>query len=103
MDLPYLKRNITQLTWDVLDSSALFGLDADFCINGGLHDLWALGIKTFDVPTHVDFFTKMVNFMNENPGAAGTSYEIEFFSAKAVQAVPDSATAYPHRDITAHV
>lgn len=103
IDLPYLQRNLTQLTWDVLDSSALFGLDSAFCVTGGLHSLWAVGVAQIDVPTHVAFFTDIVGFLNDHPDARTTSYEIEFFATEAVQAVPDDATAYPYRDIAAHV
>ncbi|TAQ85517.1 hypothetical protein B7494_g6173 [Chlorociboria aeruginascens] len=103
LDLPFLERNITQLTWNVLDTSALFGLDAGFCINGGLHNMWALGVGTIDVPTHVAFFTVIVDFLNANPDVRTTSYEVEFFASEGIIAVPDDATAYPHRDIIAHV
>ncbi|RAH54231.1 FAD-dependent oxidase [Aspergillus piperis CBS 112811] len=103
LDLPYHKRNITQLTWNVLDTSALFGMDADFCIDGDMHNLWALGVARIDVPTHIAFFNTMVDFYYAYPEATGSSYEIEFFSTQAVRAVKDEETAYPYRDITAHV
>ncbi|RFU27488.1 hypothetical protein B7463_g8856, partial [Scytalidium lignicola] len=103
IDLQYLERNLTQLTWDVLDSSAGFGLDAEFCITGGLHSLWAVGVAQIHVPTHIAFFNSIISFLDQYPDARTTSYEIEFFATQAVQAVPDDATAYPYRDIAAHV
>jgi hypothetical protein len=103
MDLPYYERNITQLNWNVLVSSAVFGLDAIWCIDGGLHHMWTVGLSKWDVPTHINIFNQMMDFLDEYPVANSSSYWIEFFPTEAVLAVPDDETAYPHRDINAHV
>lgn len=65
--------------------------------------MWSIGIKQWDVPTHVAQFTSWVDLITENPGLNASSYWIEFFPTQAVEAVPDDETAYPHRDIAAHM
>jgi hypothetical protein len=65
--------------------------------------MWSIGVKQWDVLTHVAQFTSWVDLIAENPGLNASSYWIEYFPTQAVQAVSDDETAYPHRNIAAHM
>ncbi len=91
------------VAWNKLGRTSLFGLDAEFCVDGGNHNLYALGIKTFDVPTFVNYTSELTALWASNPETQPSSFEIELFPTQAVKSVPDDATAYPYRDIQAQV
>ena len=91
------------VAWNKLGKTSLFGLDAEFCVDGGNHNLYALGIKNFDVPTFVDYTANLTALWASNPETQPSSFEIELFPTQAVKSVPDNATAYPYRDIQAQV
>lgn len=96
-------QNVSVVAWNKLGSTSLFGLDAEFCVDGGNHNLYALGIKNFDVPTFVDYANNLTALWASNPETQPSSFEIELFPTQAVKSVPDNATAYPYRDIQAQV
>lgn len=102
MDIPYIKRNISQVNWDMLDSSARFGLGAAFCVDGEMHNMYSVGVKTLDLQTHLNYFNNLATFYKKFPSAAGSTWQVEFFPTEAVKSVPNSLTAYPHRTIRAH-
>lgn len=103
LDLPVLEKNITQVTWDVLAASAAFGESAGSCVPGTRSQYSGLGIAQWDVPTHMKVFDQWINLVQNYPAANSSIYWVEFFPNQAIIAVPDKETAYPHRNIRAHV
>ncbi|KAJ9254992.1 CAZyme family AA7 [Paecilomyces variotii] len=101
MDIPYIEKNISLVSWDMVDSSAGFGLGSMFCVDGQMHDMYSVGVKTLDLQTHLDYFNNLTAFYENYPSASGSAWEIEFFPIQAIEAVPDFLTAYPHRAIRA--
>jgi hypothetical protein len=59
-----------------------------------------MGVKTLDEATFKKFTADFTSFFYQFPVARGSLFFLEFFPTQAVMAVPDDATAYPHRDIT---
>ena len=102
-DLGPIVQNVTVVPWNLLGSSSIFGLDAEFCIDGGNHNLYAVGIKSFDVPTFVEYTNNLTELWAQYPASNESTFEIELFLTQAVLAVPNNATAYPWRDINAQV
>ncbi|KAJ5951539.1 FAD-binding type 2 [Penicillium vulpinum] len=100
LNLPYLKRNISMVTWDVLDYEIVFGLAPVFCTNGDKHDMWSVGVRSIDVTTHINFFNKLAQFWKDYPAASGSSWQLDYFPIQAVTAIADDSTAYPHRQIS---
>lgn len=100
-ELPPLQKDIQMVAWNVMDTSAGFGLARLFCIEGQMHNMWSLGVRTIDAQTHIDFFNRLAAFWKQYPSAIGSTWEIEYFSSEAVRAVPDASTAYPHRTVGA--
>jgi hypothetical protein len=97
--------NISTVAWEDIDSSAFFGTAPANapCTGGSDFDVYGVGIKTYDVSTFQSFFTNLQSFYSEYPAAQASVFFIEAFPGQAVKAVPNHATAYPHRDITAHL
>ncbi|RAK71698.1 FAD-binding oxidoreductase [Aspergillus fijiensis CBS 313.89] len=102
LNLTYLERNISMITWDAVDADAGFGLAKAFCVNGEKHDMWSLGVRTIDAATHIAYFNQLAQFWSDYPAASGSTWQVEYFPVQAVTAVADASTAYPHREIRAH-
>lgn len=103
LDLKPIAEEISTIPWNRLITTAGFGLDAAFCVNGGIHSMYGLGIKTIDVTTHVSVFDQMADFYATTPAARGSTLEMEYFPTQAVVAVPQDATAYPWRGFLANM
>jgi hypothetical protein len=100
-----ITHNITTVPWKDLTYNAFFGTapkDAH-CAKKGLHNVYSVGIKTYDIPTFQRFMTSLNSFYAAYPAAQSTVFFIEAFPRQAVERVPFGATSYPHRDIVAHL
>ncbi|KAI9368962.1 hypothetical protein BJX61DRAFT_521534 [Aspergillus egyptiacus] len=102
LNLTYIQRNISMTTWPALNYDAGFGLGSAFCVDGEKHNMWSLGVRQIDAATHIEYFNTLAQFYMDYPSAAGSTWQVEHFPVQAVTAVPDSDTAYPHREIRAH-
>ncbi|PVH94492.1 FAD-binding domain-containing protein [Periconia macrospinosa] len=96
-------QNVTSIPWDQVSSQSFFASASSSCVKGINRNVYGAGVRNFDVPTFDNFFAKIGDFYQRYPGAAGTVFFIERFATQGVQAVPDDATAYPHRDINTHL
>lgn len=103
LDLKPVVQNITTVPWNRIVTTAGFRFDSGVCIKGGIHSMFSLGLKNIDVATHLSVFDKMVQFYEDVPAARASALTVEFLPIQAVVAVPDSATAYPWRDLQAHM
>lgn len=105
IDAHPIKQNISMVTWNNLLNSAFFGSAPKNapCIKGQDRSVYAVGIKTFDVPTFDIFLVNLENFFLQYPAARSSVFFIEAFPNQAAKAVADDATAYPHRDMNAHL
>jgi len=101
---PSLK-NISVVTWNNLLSSAFFGTAPKngICTKGLDRSVYGVGIKRFDIPTIVGYFENLQSLYAQYPAAQSSVFFIESFPKQAVIAVSKNATAYPHRDINAHL
>lgn len=103
LDLKPATQVVHTLTWNNLIESAGFGLDPSVCAKGKPHSGFATGVDTLDAATFIDAFSRYGAMYAKYPETQGSVLEIEYFSTKAVLAVPDNNTAYPWRDINAQV
>ncbi|EEA25174.1 hypothetical protein TMatcc_006604 [Talaromyces marneffei ATCC 18224] len=103
LDLPYLQRNITQLTWNTLFAAHMFGAIAATCEKGNPQNNWSQGLAKIDVPTHVAYFNALADLWTQHPAAANAILSIEIFSPQTALTVPDWETAYPWRDTAVQI
>ena len=101
-----IRSSFTEVIWRDLVYTAFFGAESSKdapCPELGNQNVYGSSIKTYNLSTWERYYTNMDHFYAQYPNAQGSVFFIEHFSKRGVQAVPDSATAYPHRDITAHL
>lgn len=92
--------------WRYITSASFFGaepLSPSSCVTGNNRNLYGGSIKSYHIATWNKFFADLQAFYASNLNAQSSIFFIQQFSKDVVQAVPDDATAYPHRDITAHL
>ena len=106
LDLGPIKENISEIPWSKLTETAFFEAEGSLpnpCIKGLHQNVYGGSIKTYDIPTFQNWVAELDMFYSEYPNARGSIWFIEHFATQAVKAVSDEATAYPWRDITAHL
>jgi len=94
------------ISWASINAVSFFAYEpVNFtCPTGSNHNVYGAAVKRFDIPTFQTFYDNYNNLLSSMPtNLAGTVYFIEFFPKQAVEAVPADATAYPWRNITAHL
>lgn len=94
---------IKELPWSELSTQTTFLLDGPVCADGQIYDIYALNLRTFDVPTLTVSFEKMAKFWEQEPAGRNSVIVLETWPIQATVAVPDAATAYPWRDATTYV
>ncbi|KAK1634585.1 hypothetical protein BDP81DRAFT_472904 [Colletotrichum phormii] len=92
--------------WKSLVGTAGFGADQGWCQSSPIP--WtqlSANTKRLDAGTMRTMFEKMAAFYESarDPGALGTTVELEIFNSDAMRAVPADATAYPWRDSIAYM
>lgn len=97
------KQAITMVQWNEIDKKAFFGSAPTTCAKNQNQNVYGLGIKTYDVPTFQTFFADLQKLFVDHPPTQQSVFFIEAFPNQAVKAVPFDETAYPWRDITAHL
>jgi FAD/FMN-containing dehydrogenase len=98
-----IMQNVSSIPWDQVPTQSFFASASSSCARGVNRNVYGAGTRNFDVPTFDAFFTRVGDFYQRFPGAAGTVFFIERFATQGVQAVPDDTTSYPHRDINTHL
>ncbi|OCL02959.1 FAD-binding domain-containing protein [Glonium stellatum] len=99
-----IRQNITMVPWGSYINATFWGAGQFGCPKRFNANVYGGSVKTYDIPTFQKFFSDWNGFLKANPAAQEQSvFFIETFPTQAVRAVPDNTTAYPHRDITAHL
>jgi len=99
-----IQQNITMTTWKDQLRTAFFGLSpVGTCAKGHTHNVYGVGLKSYDVPTFNKFFADLQSLYKNTPGTQQSVFFIEAFPNQAAKRVPDERTAYPHRDVTTHL
>lgn len=90
--------------WALVNAQSFFAIEAPGfqCPTGTTHNVYGSAISKFHVQTFETFYENYNNLI-QSEQLAGTVYFIELFPKQAVQSVPSGATAYPWRNITAHM
>jgi len=104
LQLSPLRHNLTMVPWASINAQSFFAIEAPGfqCPTGSTYNAYGGAVHTFDVPTFHNFYEKYDNLIRSEE-LAGTVYFIELFPKQAVEKVSRSATAYPWRNITAHL
>ena len=92
--------------WASVNAVSFFAqLPIDFiCPKNSVHNVYGAAVQYFDIPTFQTFYEKYDQLISSMPAElAGTIYLMEFIPKQAGEAVPINATAYPWRNITAHL
>ncbi|KAK3687416.1 hypothetical protein B0T22DRAFT_489312 [Podospora appendiculata] len=100
-----IRQSITTVAYKDLLSASFFGMGGDTgpCTRHAKRDVYGLGLRTVDVPTVQGYVANLSALFAAHPEYRDSVFFIEAFPSQAVRAVPDGATAYPHRDINAHL
>jgi FAD/FMN-containing dehydrogenase len=88
--------------WSEITNAAAVGPPGTECIRGANRDPYGVAIKNLDVPTFVNYFNDLSNFVTDNEEVRDTIWEVEALANQAVVAVPDTDTAYHTRDAFIH-
>ena len=94
------------IPWSSINAVSFFGNEpANFtCPTDSTHNVYGSAVHYFDIPTFQTFYENYDNLISSMPVELnGTVYFIEFFAKQAVEAIPANSTAYPWRNITAHL
>lgn len=94
------------IPWVSVNASSFFAIEGvNFtCPTDFIHNVYGGAIQRFDIPAFQTFYENYDDLISSMPvELAGTVYFIEFFAKQAVEAVHANATAYPWRNITAHL
>ncbi|OTA99527.1 hypothetical protein M426DRAFT_67675, partial [Hypoxylon sp. CI-4A] len=102
-----LKQNVTVIPENQLVYASRFGSEGNpetACADKGVErSIFGAGINTYDKDTYVRYIEEFGHLVTANASLRGSVFFIEHFSIAKVQEIPDEASAYPYRDITAHV
>ncbi|OTA97076.1 hypothetical protein M434DRAFT_66240 [Hypoxylon sp. CO27-5] len=102
-----LKQNITVVPENKLVYSAMFGSEGNpdtACADKGVkRSIFGAGIKKYDKDTYVRYIEEFGDLITANASLRGSLFLLEHFSVAKVQEIPDETSAYPYRDIIAHL
>ena len=94
------------IPWSEINSVSFFATEPSnyTCPTDSPHNIYGGAVHQFDINTFQEFYENYDKLTSSMPVELnGTVYFIEFFPKQAVEAVPPNATAYPWRNITAHL
>ncbi|KAL1610642.1 hypothetical protein SLS60_002312 [Paraconiothyrium brasiliense] len=99
-----LRHNISMVAWADVNAASFFAFEGPGfrCPTGTTHNVYGGAVNTFDVSTFQTFYENYDKLI-QSKELAGTVYFVELFPKQAVGKVPSDATAYPWRNITAHL
>lgn len=100
-----LHQNITVIPWKDLTYTAFFAAEPSMaaCVKGLYRNVYGGSVKSYDISSFDTFFHNMQGFYTKYPDAQSSVFFIEQFSKNKTMSIPDNSTAYPYRDITAHL
>jgi hypothetical protein len=106
IDASPIRSSQVEVPWSQVNAAAFFGNEpANYtCPTNSPHNVYGGAVNHFDVATFQTFYENYENLTSSlATQLSGTVYFIEFFPNQAALAVPGNATAYPWRNITAHL
>ncbi|KAF7504179.1 hypothetical protein GJ744_002598 [Endocarpon pusillum] len=89
--------------WKTYLTDLGFQLGIAVCEKGQQHSMYSVATKNLSVPDYITAFNTFDKLFNDYPETRGSTLEVELFPNQAVVAVPLESTAYPWRDVQAHV
>ena len=101
-----VRQNLTMITWSTINAVSFFGNEpANYtCPTDSPHNVYGDAVHRFDIETFQTFYENYEQLTSSMPVELnGTVYFIEFFAKQGVEAISSDATAYPWRNITAHL
>ncbi|KAI4235936.1 MAG: hypothetical protein L6R40_006304 [Gallowayella cf. fulva] len=88
--------NTSSVPWNKQLEVAFFGATSGACARRNRVNIYSLALKKTDVATWTAHFDELADFYLKYPGYQGR-FLAERYATQAVLAVPESTTAYPHR------
>ena len=84
-------------------STANFGADIFASQKGILADLWGYQLSNLTVPTLVNVYNELIEFLLDNPAIGGSSvWVVEKFGLGVTAKIADDSTAYPWRSAVSY-
>ncbi|KAL9594846.1 MAG: hypothetical protein Q9179_005215 [Wetmoreana sp. 5 TL-2023] len=102
-DLNPAYMEIQTIPWNKLLRQLGFQLNDLVCVKEMQHSMYSVATKNLSSPDYIAAFARYNQLYTDYPDTRGSTLEIEFFPNQAVVAVPLGSTAYPWRDVQAHV
>ncbi|KAK3360562.1 hypothetical protein B0T25DRAFT_535910 [Lasiosphaeria hispida] len=103
---PY-RQNISEVPWNKMLYTNFFGVvpnaEAGCAGKGTNRSVYGGALKSYEKAAWNGFVANFSDFLRANEDARGSIFFIEQFSKVKVLQIPDDETAYPWRDVTAHL
>lgn len=106
LNLSPIRHNLTMVPWSTINAVSFFGSEPTnyTCPTNTPHNVYGGAVHQFDINAFQTFYEGYEKLTSSMPvELEGTVYFIEFFAKQGVEAVPRNTTAYPWRNITAHL
>ena len=98
-----LRTEILTVPWNRVIPTSYFGLDKKrACKKGQYINMYSIGRNRTDIAIYESFVGELTDFSLQHPDIVN-AFVIHRCPTQAVLAVPDEATAYPHRHLNMHM
>ncbi|KAF6825542.1 FAD binding domain-containing protein [Colletotrichum musicola] len=100
--IPNIRSNISVVPWNVLPSVSSFGTEHNTCTKDNRLDFYGLGLRAVDAGTFGTVFDQLGGLYAQQLGV-NPVWSVQRFSNAGSLLTADEKTAYPHRDLQAHM
>ncbi|KAF6810456.1 FAD-dependent oxygenase, partial [Colletotrichum plurivorum] len=100
--IPNIRSNISVAPWNVLPSVSSFGTEHNTCTKDNRLDFYGLGLRAVDAGTFGTVFDQLSGLYAQQLGV-NPVWSVQRFSNAGSLLTADDKTAYPHRDLQAHM
>ncbi|KZF23843.1 putative FAD-dependent oxidase [Xylona heveae TC161] len=100
-----LRQNISVVPWKDLTYAGFFAAEPSMaaCVKGLYRNVYGGSVQSYNISSFDSFFHDMQGFYSKYPDAQSSVFFIEQFSRNKTMSFSAGSTAYPYRDITAHL
>ncbi|WYZ38371.1 hypothetical protein EsH8_III_000285 [Colletotrichum jinshuiense] len=100
--IPNIRSNISVVPWNVLPSVSSFGTEHNTCTKNNRLDFYGLGLRAVNAGTFGTVFDQLSGLYAQQLGV-NPVWSVQRFSNAGSLLTADDKTAYPHRDLQAHM
>lgn len=100
--IPNIKSNISVVPWNVLPSVTGFGTESATCVKNLRLEFYGQSLRIVNADTFGTIFNQLGDLYTQNLGA-NPAWTVQRFSNAGSLLTSDNETAYPYRNLQAHV